>query len=78
MSSSCIEDLGKLVDKFMVDILFFARLELNIINREKKQDTIHVGWHIDMMIINPSQMQIIIFFPNEHCTISNNVECHCY
>jgi hypothetical protein len=43
MSSSCIEDLGKLVDKFMVDILFFARLELNIINKAKKQDAIHVG-----------------------------------
>jgi hypothetical protein len=36
MSSSCIEDLGKLVDKLMVDMLFLATLELNIANRGKK------------------------------------------
>jgi len=43
MSSSCIEDLGKLVDKLMVDMLFLATLELNITNKEKKQDAIYVG-----------------------------------
>jgi hypothetical protein len=44
MNSSCIEDLGKLVDKLMANILFLATLELNIVNREeKKHDAIHVG-----------------------------------
>ncbi len=31
-----------------------------------------MGWRINMMIINPSQMQIIIFFPNEHCDLFLN------
>jgi len=43
MSSSCIEDLGKLVDMLIAFILFLATLELNIVNKEKKQDAIHVG-----------------------------------
>jgi hypothetical protein len=77
MSSFCIEDLGELVDKLIVDILFLVALELNIVNREKKQDAIHVGKHIDPTMINPSQMKIIIFFPNGHCIISSDVECHC-
>jgi hypothetical protein len=37
MSSSCIEDLGKVVDKLIVDILFLVALELNIVNRGKKK-----------------------------------------
>jgi hypothetical protein len=37
MSSSYIEDLGKLVDKLIIDILFLTTLELNIINRERKK-----------------------------------------
>jgi protein-arginine kinase activator protein McsA len=36
MSSSCIEDLGKLVDKLITFVLFLATLELNIVDKEKK------------------------------------------
>ncbi len=36
MNSFCIEDLGELVDKLIVDILFLVALELNIVNRENK------------------------------------------
>jgi hypothetical protein len=36
MSSSCIKDLGKLVDKLIVLILFLATLELNIVDKERK------------------------------------------
>jgi hypothetical protein len=44
MNSSCIEDLGKLVDKLIALILFLAALELNIVDREKKKkNAIHVG-----------------------------------
>jgi len=43
MRSFYIEDLRKLMDKLITHILFLATLELNIINREKKQDVIHVG-----------------------------------
>jgi len=44
MSSSCIEDLSKLVDKLIALILFLATLELNIVDRKKrKKDAIHVG-----------------------------------
>jgi hypothetical protein len=43
MSSSCIEDLSKLMDKLVTHILFLVALELNIVDREKKQDAIHVG-----------------------------------
>jgi hypothetical protein len=35
MSSSCIEDLIKLVDKLIAFILFLATLELNIVDKEK-------------------------------------------
>jgi hypothetical protein len=60
--SSYIKDLGKLMDKPIACILFFATLELNIVDKEnKKQDAIHVGQHIDPSMINPSQMQIVIF-----------------
>jgi hypothetical protein len=37
MSSSCIEDLGKLVDKLIALILFLATLELNIIDKNRMQ-----------------------------------------
>jgi hypothetical protein len=43
MRSFYIEDLRKLMDKLITHILFLATLELNIINKEKKQDVIHVG-----------------------------------
>jgi hypothetical protein len=44
MSSSCIENLIKLMDKLITRIFFLVALELNIINiKEKKQDAIHVG-----------------------------------
>jgi hypothetical protein len=36
MSSSYIKDLGKLMDKIIACILFFATLELNIVDKEKK------------------------------------------
>jgi hypothetical protein len=36
MNSSCTKDLGKLVDKLITFILFLAALELNIIDRGKK------------------------------------------
>jgi hypothetical protein len=35
MSSSYIEDLGKLVDKLITFILFLATLQLNIVDKEK-------------------------------------------
>jgi len=41
MSSSCIEDLGKLMDKFITHILFLVTFELNIIDKEKKM---HFMW----------------------------------
>jgi hypothetical protein len=75
MSSYCIEDLGKL----FTHILFLAALVLNIVDKEKKkQDAIHAGRQINTIMINPSLMQIIIFFPNEDYIINSNVECHCY
>jgi len=43
MNSFCIEDLGKFMDKFITCICFLAALELNIVDREKKEDAIHVG-----------------------------------
>jgi len=73
MISSCIEDLGK----FITHILFLIILELNIVDIKNKLDAIHVGRHINLTMINPSQMQIVIFFPNEDCIINSNVECHC-
>jgi hypothetical protein len=43
MSPFCTKDLGKLVDKLIALILFLAALELNMVNKEKKKDAIHVG-----------------------------------
>jgi hypothetical protein len=77
MSSSYIEDLGKLMDKPIVYILFFATLELNIVDKENKKKCDSCGKQINPSLINPSQMQIVIFLPNEDCIISNNVKCHC-
>ncbi len=35
-----------------------------------------MGLQIDLAIINPSQMRLIIFFPNEDCISNSHVECH--
>jgi hypothetical protein len=56
MSSSCIEDLGNLVDKLIALIIFLATLELNIIDKEKKIKCNSCGM-IDQFIDDQ-------FFPN--------------
>ncbi len=76
MNSSCTKDLGKFMDELIIRIFFLIPLELNIIDRKK--NAIHVGWQINLVMINLSQMQIIISFPNEDFIINSNVECHCY
>ncbi len=55
MSSSYIKDLGKLMDKPIACILFFATLKLNIVEKGKiNKNAIHVGQHI-----NPHQWSIL-------------------
>ncbi len=48
------------MDKLITHILFLIALELNIVNIEKKFDVIHVGWQINLTMINPSQMKIAL------------------
>jgi hypothetical protein len=44
MNPSWVKDLGKIMNKLIIHILFLVALKLNIVNIIlKKQDAIHVG-----------------------------------